>query len=104
MKNYDKLMEMMTPELLAELGVKQVNVDNRRLFYMTSSGQLFNIEDYAAAYAHEYNWLMNDEDSEKASDEVAQNEQKDCCVDDCLECDKACPSKAPPVEETNSDK
>lgn len=101
MKNYDKLMEMMTPELLAELGVKQVNVDNRRLFYMTSSGQLFNIDDYGAAYAHEYNWLMKDEDSEQTAEEAEAGEQG-CCIEDCVDCDKECPDKAPKAEEPHS--
>ena len=69
-RNYDILMAQMTPERMAELGVKMVNVDNRRLFYMTSSGQLFTVEDYQAALQHEYNWLMY-------SDEQPQPEAKD---------------------------
>lgn len=55
--NYEIMMENMTPERMAELGVKLVNIDNRRLFYMTSSGQLYTMDDYQSALQHEYNWL-----------------------------------------------
>lgn len=82
MKNYDKVMEAMCPELLAELGVKLVNVDNRRLFYMTSSGQLFSMDDYSSAIQHEYNWLMTDEDQPDAPQEK-KNCEADCDEESC---------------------
>lgn len=71
-KNYDMIMRQMTPELLAEKNVHLVTVDNRRLFYMTSSGQLFNNTDYDAAIQHEYQWLMYDpEDCDRTASESA---------------------------------
>lgn len=82
MKNYDKVMEAMCPELLAELGVKLVNVDNRRLFYMTSSGQLFSMDDYGSALQHEYNWLMTDEDQPDAPQEE-KDRKVDCDKESC---------------------
>lgn len=70
MRNYDVIMEKMTPEILAEKGVHLISVDNRRLFYMTSSGQLFNTNQFEAAMQHEYAWLMYDPDDKDApSDE-----------------------------------
>lgn len=64
MKNYDKIMNGMTPEIMAELGVKLVSVNNRDLYYMTSSGQLFYTSDYQSAVQHEFNWLMVDQDQD----------------------------------------
>ena len=65
MRNYDKMMQSMTPEGLAALNVKLVSVDNRRLYYMTSSGQLYTMDNYGAALNHEFNWLMIDDAPEK---------------------------------------
>lgn len=65
--NYKIMMEQMTPEALAEKNVHLVTVDNRRLFYMTSSGQLFNSNQFEAAVQHEYAWLMYDPDDKDAS-------------------------------------
>lgn len=56
--NYELVMENMTPEKLAEMGVKMVSVNNRSLFYMTTTGQLYPLEEYEAALKHEYRWLM----------------------------------------------
>ena len=74
MKTYDKIMKGMTPEEMAELGVKLVNVDNRRLFYMTSTGQLYPTNAYEAALQHEYNWLMEDDES---TEQPLQDEDKE---------------------------
>lgn len=60
MKIYDKMMNEMTPERLAEVNVKLVTVNNRNLFYMTSTGQLFVMEQYEDAVEYEYNWLMRE--------------------------------------------
>lgn len=79
MRTYEKIMQTMTPEVMAELGVKLINVDNRRLFYVTSSGQLYPIEHYNEAVAHEYNWLMADDgihnggDKESVKDDVEKD-------------------------------
>ena len=69
-RNYDIMMKQMTPEQLAEKNVHLVTVDNRRLYYMTSSGQLFNNTDFDAAVRHEYQWLMYDpEDQDRPAEE-----------------------------------
>ena len=60
MTNYKAVMNQMTPEMMAEKNVRLVTVDNRQLFYLTSSGQLFTTNDYQAAVHHEYQWLMFD--------------------------------------------
>ena len=65
MTNFEKNMRAMTPEIMAELGTKLVVINNRDVFYLTSSGQLFPTDDYQAALRHEYNWLLHD-DSEEA--------------------------------------
>ena len=41
MKNYDKIMEEMTPEQLATQRVKLVILNQSEPFYMTSRGQLY---------------------------------------------------------------
>lgn len=79
MTNYDSLMKNMTPEMMAEMNVHLVTVDNRKLFYMTSSGQLFNNNDYQSAVQFEYNWLTYDpeavtkEENVDASDDTVDN-------------------------------
>lgn len=83
--NYKIMMEQMTPEALAEKNVHLVTVDNRRLFYMTSSGQLFNSNQFEAAVQHEYAWLMYDpENVDKSSTEG----EPDCagCETECSDC------------------
>ena len=62
MKNFEKIMSNMTPESMAELGVKLISVNNRDLYYMTSTGQLFYTADYQSALQHELRWLMTDPD------------------------------------------
>ena len=70
MTNYNTILTSMTPEKMAELGVKLIHVNNRELYYVTSSGQLFNIADYDRALIHEYNWLMYDSTLEKTSEDT----------------------------------
>ncbi len=77
MRNYEAMMQQMTPELLAEKNVHLVTVDNRRLFYMTSSGQLFNNTDYEAAVRHEYNWLMFDPEAAQNTDEAGEPDRNE---------------------------
>lgn len=55
---FEKLLENMTAETMAELGTRLVNVDNRQLYYMTSSGQMFAYTRYQEALNHEYQWLL----------------------------------------------
>lgn len=86
MCNYDVVMKNMTPEAMAELGVKLVNVDNRQLFYLTSSGQLFNTNNYNGALQHEYNWLMYDDSTDMpqpAEEPDCNCEKGDCDCGDC---------------------
>lgn len=79
MRNYDAIMQTMTPEKMAEMNVKLVTVNNTNLFYMTSSGQLFNTNQYNDAVVYEYNWLTNDP-------EAKDTESCDRCqVDTCEE-------------------
>ena len=69
MKNYDAIMEKMSPEMMAELNVKLVTVDNRRLFYMTSPGQLFPIDKYEDAVKFEYQWLNFDPEADQPNND-----------------------------------
>ena len=85
MKNYDAIMQTMTPERMAENNVKLVTVNSTNLFYMTSSGQLFPISQLEDAIRYEYNWLMTDpsadtESCDKACEcgEPDRNESCDC--------------------------
>ena len=69
---FEKLMENMTAETMAELGTRLVNVDNRQLYYMTSSGQMFAYTRYQEALNHEYQWLLQKlPEPEKADTEKA---------------------------------
>lgn len=70
MKNYDAIMEKMSPEVLAELNVRLVTVENRRLFYMTSPGQLFPIDKYEDAVKFEYQWLNFDPETMQDAETV----------------------------------
>ena len=89
MKNYDRIMQDMTPERMAEVNVKLVTVNNTNLFYMTSSGQLFNTNQYEDAVRYEYRWLMTDPTPEKTTAEC------ECGEPDCA-CDSA---KQSPTDE-----
>lgn len=60
MRVFDKLLETMTVETLADLGTKLINVNNRQLYYITSSGQMFDYEHYQEALNHEYRWLLQE--------------------------------------------
>lgn len=88
MRNYDAVMKQMTPAALAEVNVKLVIVDNRRLFYMTSSGQLFNQNEYEKAVQHEYNWLMYDPSVEVANAAVEPDVNREGCETESAECKK----------------
>lgn len=66
MKNYETLMNTMTPERMAELNVKLVTVNNRDLYYLTSTGQLYLTNQYEDAVRHEYNWLIQDPEATAA--------------------------------------
>lgn len=74
---YEKIVSEMTPEHLANLNVKLVTIDNRRLCYLTSPGQLFPYENLEEAVKFEYQWLTSEiptqENTPKeATEEVAE--------------------------------
>lgn len=73
MKNYDTIMTAMTVERMAELRVKLISVNGRELYYVTSSGQLYNMSEYNQAIQHEYNWLMYDPNPVKATEETTED-------------------------------
>ena len=86
MTNYEAVMSQMTPEIMAEKNVRLVTVDNRQLFYLTSSGQLFTTNDFQAAVQHEYQWLMFDpENVEKTNADV--NPKCVGCETECADCE-----------------
>lgn len=60
MKNYDKIMEEMTPEQLATQRVKLVILNQSEPFYMTSRGQLYPFNNLNSAIIDEFNYLISD--------------------------------------------
>lgn len=77
MTNYEKLMQGMTIEQMAYNNVKLISVNNRELYYVTSSGQLFATGEYNKAVQHEYNWLVYDDspktDNKESDTEVSES-------------------------------
>ena len=59
---YQVLMSRMTPEQLAGMGVKLIQVNGEELFWMTSVGQLYTFDNKKAAIVAEYAWLMSKPD------------------------------------------
>lgn len=75
MKNYDKIMEEMTPEQLATQRVKLVIVNQSEPFYMTSRGQLYPFNNLNSAIVDEFNYLISDIPGTTADvDEVSKDE------------------------------
>ena len=56
---YHLLMAKMTPEQLAGMGVKLIQVNGEELFWMTSVGQLYTFDHKKEAIVAEYTWLMS---------------------------------------------
>jgi len=75
MKNYDNLMKNMTPEIMTERNVKLISIMDTGLFYLTSSGQLFNLSNYREAVEHEYRWLITDPDVSDSVDVEVEQEK-----------------------------
>ena len=73
MRNYENLKASMTVETMAELGVRLVSLNNRELYYMTSTGQLYTMNNYEAALQHEYNWLMHDPNLVKTPEDSTES-------------------------------
>ncbi len=78
MTNYERMMQSMTVEQMAENNVHLITVDNRRLFYVTSSGQLFPQSQFEDAVRYEYAWLKADPEAEANECECCENESCDC--------------------------
>ena len=56
---YEVVTAGMTPQKLANLGVKLISVNSRELFWVTSIGQLYEFNAYDLAVQAEYSWLMS---------------------------------------------
>ena len=56
---YEMVVAAMTPDKLANLGVKLVSVNNSELFWVTTTGQLYQFNAYNMAFEAEYAWLMS---------------------------------------------
>ena len=59
MTNFEKIMQEMNPETMANLRVKQIIVNNSEPFYVTSAGQLYTFDNLRGAVIAEYNWLIS---------------------------------------------
>lgn len=59
MTNFEKIMQSMTPETMANERVKLVLVNQGEPFYMTSRGQLYNFNNLQGAVIDEYNFLIS---------------------------------------------
>ena len=59
MTNFEKIMQEMNPETMANLRVKQIIVNNSEPFYVTSTGQLYTFDNLRGAVIAEYNWLIS---------------------------------------------
>ena len=57
---YQLLMSRMTPEVMAGMGVKLIQVNGDELFWMTSVGQLYPFNAKKEAILAEYTWLMSE--------------------------------------------
>ena len=55
--NFEVTMHNMTVELMAVKNVKLITVNNSQLFWITSTGQLFNFENQQQAIELETRWL-----------------------------------------------
>lgn len=71
MTNYEKIMQEMTPETLANLRVKQIIVNQSEPFYVTSAGQLYTFDNLRGAVIAEYNWLISNTPEENKNDAEA---------------------------------
>ena len=57
---FERIRDNITIDAMAELGVKLISVNNKQLYYLTSSGQLFDYTRYGEALNHEYQWLAQE--------------------------------------------
>ena len=57
---YEITMARMTPEIMANMGVKLISVNSSELFWVTSTGQLYGFAERRKAIEAEYNWLMSE--------------------------------------------
>jgi hypothetical protein len=61
---YAAIIASMTPQALANLGVKLISVNSTELYWVTSVGQLFAFNNRQAALQAEYDWLMSEPKNE----------------------------------------
>lgn len=78
MTNFEKIMQEMNPETMANLRVKQIIVNNSEPFYVTSTGQLYSFDNLRSAVIAEYNWLIsNIPEANKIDTEETNAESED---------------------------
>lgn len=65
--NYDAMMKEMTIEKLALKNVQLVIVNGQELFYVTTTGQLFNFKDRKAAIEFEMRYLCTEVPKQQAA-------------------------------------
>ena len=90
MTNYERMMQSMTVEQMAENNVHLITVDNRRLFYVTSSGQLFPQSQFEDAVRYEYAWLKADPEAEATECEDKSCDCEHCNCETCVDDPEAC--------------
>lgn len=56
---YDTIIANMTPEVLADLGVRLVTINSTELCWVTSAGQLYPFDAKAQAVSAELTWLQS---------------------------------------------
>lgn len=56
---YQLKMARMTPQEMASMGVQLISVNSSELFWVTSTGQLYQFNQKQAALEAEYAWLMS---------------------------------------------
>ena len=82
MTRFEKILKTMTLEELIDLNVKLITVNDHQLFWVTSSGQLFNYHDRESALSYEYAYLTQEMD-EPIGD---SGEDDKCSCDRCDTC------------------
>lgn len=84
MTRFEKILRTMTLEELIDLNVKLITVNDHQLFWVTSSGQLFNYHDRESALSYEYAYLTQEMDEPIGDEgEEAFDENPDCSCDRC---------------------
>lgn len=103
MTNFEKLLNAMTIETFMDMSIRLVVVNQSKLCWLTSSNQLFDYDNYNAAFNHELHWLMTDDDVKADTDDInnspeTESEKEACKIcgggENCKEClCEICPMK-----------